>query len=498
MKKFIFTSLCSVALPFTAQGLTCLDEYAGEASCADSDTTAGDCKTLGYSTNDVDGCIKYLKCPFDTNYQRCVAYEDGASTECCEFSNEAICKAANRHSICQADATTGCFEPVGCADGYVTDVKECTGQGAPSVVEKDYNNCGICKYEDCEYKTPDECLAANTWAGSCEEDTNKCFIPATCKVSGNYITGGTNPVFKTEITGTLPNGTNCLKIVGCNSETGSTSIFTISTEHSPANDIHCNYNSQCNNSNNWYISASSCKNGYRETQAMGVPSNGTCYLCDNCPGYTLTECPEGKSCSPCTQSDNGYGKKIYYKVDGCASGYVDIDGECIRAYSNCESAGYYTVYDGDEEYCDQPSAYIYNSAGTKIDCYRSECKVGTCTTSCEENDAFKSCESSCTTAENTCIQTEAYHNRDCGAEYQSCVNGCAGETVTVCRYNNRTTETIRSGNKCYPYNYTIVSAEVGTHVVGGGGSCLNMNISQEDCVSGAVGEDLLLCDFCYS
>ncbi len=59
-----------------AMALTCLDEYSGEASCANSDTTAGDCKSLGYSTNDVDGCVQYLKCPFDTSYKRCVAKTD--------------------------------------------------------------------------------------------------------------------------------------------------------------------------------------------------------------------------------------------------------------------------------------------------------------------------------------------------------------------------------------------------------------------------------------
>ncbi len=33
-----------------------------------------DCAALGYSTSEVDGCTKYIKCPFDTSYQICSEY----------------------------------------------------------------------------------------------------------------------------------------------------------------------------------------------------------------------------------------------------------------------------------------------------------------------------------------------------------------------------------------------------------------------------------------
>ena len=55
----------------SALALTCANDYGSSAGCASNTTAAGDCTTLGYSKDNVDGCEHYLYCPFDTSYKRC-------------------------------------------------------------------------------------------------------------------------------------------------------------------------------------------------------------------------------------------------------------------------------------------------------------------------------------------------------------------------------------------------------------------------------------------
>ncbi|MBE6450840.1 MAG: DUF1566 domain-containing protein [Alphaproteobacteria bacterium] len=70
IKMFLFVLL---VFPLVSEATTCVKDYAGTASCVENENTAGDCKTLGYSNQDVSGCTNYLYCPFNTNYKRCVA-----------------------------------------------------------------------------------------------------------------------------------------------------------------------------------------------------------------------------------------------------------------------------------------------------------------------------------------------------------------------------------------------------------------------------------------
>ena len=99
------------ALLYSAQAnaATCIKDYAGSASCVENENTAGDCETLGYSINDVDGCTNYLYCPFNTAYKKCVA---GCQEIDCEelgytrsskdgwCSNQIECPTDNRYTAC--------------------------------------------------------------------------------------------------------------------------------------------------------------------------------------------------------------------------------------------------------------------------------------------------------------------------------------------------------------------------------------------------------------
>ena len=59
----------------SALALTCANDYGSSAGCASNTNAAGDCATLGFSQDNVDGCEHYLYCPFDTSYKRCVSSE---------------------------------------------------------------------------------------------------------------------------------------------------------------------------------------------------------------------------------------------------------------------------------------------------------------------------------------------------------------------------------------------------------------------------------------
>lgn len=58
---------------------TCANDYG--ADCGDAEETAGTCETLGYSLADVEDCPRYLYCPFNPSYKRCVNQPAVTSSE---------------------------------------------------------------------------------------------------------------------------------------------------------------------------------------------------------------------------------------------------------------------------------------------------------------------------------------------------------------------------------------------------------------------------------
>ena len=75
VKPYLFGALTLLSAS-SALALTCANDYGSSAGCASNTTAAGDCATLGYSKDNVDGCEHYLYCPFDTSYKRCVSSEE--------------------------------------------------------------------------------------------------------------------------------------------------------------------------------------------------------------------------------------------------------------------------------------------------------------------------------------------------------------------------------------------------------------------------------------
>lgn len=111
MHKFSFCFCSALFATTSAFALTCLNDYSGNGKgCANIAEAAGDCTTLGYSTENVSGCVKWLKCPFDPTYRRCVKTGDG--TTCNETSEFAVCQTID---TCKKESSDNCYH---CEDGF--------------------------------------------------------------------------------------------------------------------------------------------------------------------------------------------------------------------------------------------------------------------------------------------------------------------------------------------------------------------------------------------
>ena len=102
----------------SAFALSCVNDYGGSSSCAGSTQAAGDCTTLGYFKNNVDGCEHYLYCPFDTSYKRCV------SLDCTTYTLSSCPSGATSCASCQSGSSTK-YKINGCKSGYVVSDNTC-------------------------------------------------------------------------------------------------------------------------------------------------------------------------------------------------------------------------------------------------------------------------------------------------------------------------------------------------------------------------------------
>ena len=80
---FLFIVLSTIIQTSTATALTCKNDYAGASGCANNTTAAGDCATLGFSTEDTTDCEHYIYCPFNTTYKACVSKKQEDADEPC-------------------------------------------------------------------------------------------------------------------------------------------------------------------------------------------------------------------------------------------------------------------------------------------------------------------------------------------------------------------------------------------------------------------------------
>ena len=100
VKPYLFGALTLLSAS-SALALTCANDYGSSAGCASNTTAAGDCATLGYSKDNVDGCEHYLYCPFDTSYKRCASFDCAALG----FTKEDKSKWCNKIVTCQTDSS---------------------------------------------------------------------------------------------------------------------------------------------------------------------------------------------------------------------------------------------------------------------------------------------------------------------------------------------------------------------------------------------------------
>ena len=223
----------------------------------------------------------------------------------------------------------------------------------------------------------------------------------------------------------------------------------------------------------------------------------------DCPSeYNLSACDVNGTCDTCF---NGTGS-LKYKLSGCKSGYVKatikgVEG-CHRYYNSCEEANLYTVPYGNSNtsetsgssatsggLCGVPSAYIINSKGEEVGCYREECII--CETTCKDYANY-ACLQQCNIMEDSCSE----YDTECKKKADEFCNNCYTATYTTTCEGSSTskTSTETSRGQCGPaYESGSVESGQNSHGTGGGGvGC----VAPDDCYSGAAGNGIINCLQC--
>ena len=125
MRKFLFICFMVVSMP--AYSITCINDYGGDNSCVNNKDTAGDCITLGYSASNVSGCVQYVRCPFNSEYKRCVLTSSGSSVDCAKVGFTAT----DKTSWCAPDKIIKCpaDESLTLCDGVNLKIFDCAELG---------------------------------------------------------------------------------------------------------------------------------------------------------------------------------------------------------------------------------------------------------------------------------------------------------------------------------------------------------------------------------
>ena len=160
VKPYLFGALTLLSAS-SALALTCANDYGSSAGCASNTTAAGDCATLGYSKDNVDGCEHYLYCPFDTSYKRCVASE---KIDCSDYPFEECPEGAN----CSACGIgTDIFYKIDfCEEGYELSNNTCTATSC-SGYSSEYKSVADCGKSGSLGWTYSTCLSGDTLLGKC-------------------------------------------------------------------------------------------------------------------------------------------------------------------------------------------------------------------------------------------------------------------------------------------------------------------------------------------
>ena len=265
IKSFSY-SLAAVLLSSTsAFALTCLNDYSGTSGCARNQTPAGDCSTLGYSKANVDGCVKYLYCPFDTSYKRCITQK---AMDCSDYP------------LTKCPDNGFCSE---CNDGSTTKYKLDRCDNCFSQISV---NGGMCSRNYQYDKCPTDAGAAT--CSECTYSGKTVYNILTCK-----------PGYT--LNSVVSNSRTCV----ANKCDGYTLI------QCPANG-NCS-SCQAGSTIKWKLD--SCKEGYYKS--------GNSCLPNTCSGFTLSTCPTNGICSECVS-----GSTTKYKLDSCEDGYKLFNNIC--------------------------------------------------------------------------------------------------------------------------------------------------------------------------
>ena len=325
---FIKSSICGVLTLLSttsAFALTCVNDYGGTASCANNDSSAGDCVSLGYSKDSVDNCKHYIYCPFDANYKRCVA-EEPPIPDCSNYNLDS-CPANGICVSCTDDKATK-YALSGCKSGYAENLgKSC---------QKTYASC-----EDAGYfsDNTNRTCSSTTWIYLTNGSVKNCYTSCTCDSS--HVENDQGVCVKAY--------ESCEDAGHFSSNTNRTCTGTINIYLTNGKTTKCYQGCKCksgyveNASGSCVKAFASCKEaGYRSTTFSGANCTGikvllttgetTCYRCTCGKG---THYIWGK-CTNCLQQRNDC-------YDDCSHYQLGIDRDscsanCDYSYSTCTQA----------------------------------------------------------------------------------------------------------------------------------------------------------------
>ena len=354
VKPYLFGALTLLSAS-SALALTCANDYGSSAGCASNTTAAGDCATLGYSKDNVDGCEHYLYCPFDTSYKRCVASE---KIDCSDYPFEE-CPEGAKCSSCN-NGTSLMYKVDSCdaSNGYVFDGKTC------------FYMCSYIVFDSVD-SLPKHVSDDEWWSGDINGVSYVCFDGCGYNYEDGYDTY--DPV-KNEC---LP--TDCCGQFGKD--------LCVEAPSWPANaDL------ECKSADTMYYSCPGISiNGTWQKATYDKATN----TCNSCPelGYNLSECPQNTICDKCVDAwgnefykdtlnckENGYtldkcptggkcsacgvGDGVTYKLDSCESGFAQSGDSCRVA--RCSDYGYSTLDNG-ARVC--KNKHSVKSGTTYLTCY---------------------------------------------------------------------------------------------------------------------------------
>lgn len=396
MKKF-FLFLCIIyASPVLA--LTCLNDYSDGVGCDGNSNSAGDCATLGYSTDDVSGCNQYLYCPFNKSYKRCVSITSSNAVDCTDLGFTAQDKSEWCSKIVKCkdnEALTLCAQNLTCASNEILINGEC---------KPVYTSCSAAGYF-----AQSECTAGYTCSSEVVIYTSNTGTTTTCYKSKlpkicypGYATTASNCRM-------TPDGETCGNYI---------LLRPIALDGTEPTTTHYAGDEAC-----W-----ECKCGIVKDDCFGstsCPTGATCSKCQNTSGttlYTVTSCAtgyvkDGNSCYDCA----GMQTKMHAAGRKGTSGYKSYVQACKGRYcvtdsdTSCSGSNGYRAWD---QHC--LCNIIRNATGDNpclkyADDYAQEAIPGITTTTnpCSTNERDR-----CLAAKDGWAAAVSAHNSKCPATYK--------------------------------------------------------------------------------